>query len=89
MFGALAPGTSTAAIYAGAYDVAANQPHPSGGVLGRETLPMTVVGAVELSESAIIILSPVAMDEMFELFDNKLLITDNTFHHVANRNYTD
>jgi len=48
-----------------------------------------VVGAVELSESAIIILSPVAMDEMFELFDNKLLITDNTFHHVANRNYTD
>jgi hypothetical protein len=41
------------------------------------------------SESAIIILSPVAMDEMFELFDNKLLITDNTFHHVANRNYTD
>ena len=41
------------------------------------------------SESAVIILSPVAMDEMFELFDNKLLITDNTFHHVANRNYTD
>jgi hypothetical protein len=41
------------------------------------------------SEAAIIILSPVAMDEMFELFDNKLLITDNTFHHVANRNYTD
>ena len=32
--------------------------------------------------------SPVAMDEMFELFDNELLITDNAFHHVANRNYT-
>jgi hypothetical protein len=31
--------------------------------------------------------SPVAMDEMFELFDNELLITDNAFHHVANRNY--
>ena len=31
--------------------------------------------------------SPVAMDEMFELFDNELLIIDNTFHHVANRNY--
>jgi hypothetical protein len=42
-----------------------------------------------IAEAAIIILSPVAMDEMFELFDNKLLITDNTFHHVANRNYTD
>ena len=41
-----------------------------------------------IAEAAIIILSPVAMDEMFELFDNKLLITDNTFHHVANRNYT-
>ena len=40
------------------------------------------------SESAIIILSPVAMDEMFELFDNELLITDNAFHHVPNRNYT-
>jgi len=25
---------------------------------------------------------------MFELFDNELLITDNAFHHVANRNYT-
>ena len=46
-------------------------------------------GRSRSSESAIIILSPVAMDEMFELFDNKLLITDNTFHHVANRNYTD
>jgi len=32
--------------------------------------------------------SPVAMDEMFELFDNELLITDNAFHHIANRNYT-
>src|SRR5262245_22855020 len=32
--------------------------------------------------------SPVAMNEMFELFDNELLITDNAFHHVANRNYT-
>jgi hypothetical protein len=32
--------------------------------------------------------SPVAMDEMLELFDNELLITDNAFHHVANRNYT-
>ena len=32
--------------------------------------------------------SPVAMDEVFELFDNELLITDNAFHHVANRNYT-
>jgi len=28
------------------------------------------------------------MDVMFELFDNELLITDNAFHHVANRNYT-
>ena len=28
------------------------------------------------------------MDEVFELFDHELLITDNTFHHVANRNYT-
>jgi len=33
--------------------------------------------------------SPVAMDEMFELFDNEFLITDNAIHHVANRNYTD
>ena len=33
--------------------------------------------------------SPVAMDVMFELFDDELLITDNAFHHVANRNYTD
>jgi len=32
--------------------------------------------------------SPVAMDEMLELFDNELLITDNAFHHVTNRNYT-
>lgn len=32
--------------------------------------------------------SPVAMDEMFELFDNELLITDNAVHHVADRNYT-
>jgi hypothetical protein len=32
--------------------------------------------------------SPIAMDEMFELFDNELLITDDAFHHVANRNYT-
>jgi hypothetical protein len=32
--------------------------------------------------------SPVTMDVMFELFDNELLITDNAFHHVANRNYT-
>jgi hypothetical protein len=32
--------------------------------------------------------SPVAMDEMLELFDNEPLITDNAFHHVANRNYT-
>jgi hypothetical protein len=32
--------------------------------------------------------SPVTMDVMFELFDNELLVTDNTFHHVANRNYT-
>jgi hypothetical protein len=28
------------------------------------------------------------MDEMFKLFDNEPLITDNAFHHVANRNYT-
>ena len=28
------------------------------------------------------------MDEMFELFDNELLIPDNAFHHVANRNDT-
>ena len=27
-----------------------------------------------IAEAAIIILSPVAMDEMFELFDNKLLM---------------
>jgi hypothetical protein len=33
--------------------------------------------------------SPVAMDEMFELFDNEFLITDNAIHHVANRDYTD
>ncbi len=32
--------------------------------------------------------SPVAMDEMLELFDNEPLITDSAFHHVANRNYT-
>ena len=32
--------------------------------------------------------SPVTMDVMFKLFDNELLITDNAFHHVANRNYT-
>ena len=32
--------------------------------------------------------SPVATNEMFELFDNELLITDNAFHHVANRKYT-
>ena len=32
--------------------------------------------------------SPVALDEMFELHDNELLITDNAFHHVADRNYT-
>jgi hypothetical protein len=32
--------------------------------------------------------SPVTMDVMFELFDNEFLITDNAFHHVANRNYT-
>jgi hypothetical protein len=37
----VAVGATSLAIYAGAYDVAANQPHPSGGVLGRETLPMT------------------------------------------------
>ena len=30
----------------------------------------------------------VTMDAMFELFDNELLVTDNAFHHVANRNYT-
>ena len=30
---------------------------------------------------------PGALDEMFELFDNELLIADNAFHHVANRNY--
>jgi hypothetical protein len=31
--------------------------------------------------------SPAALDEMFELFDNEFLITDNAFYHVANRNY--
>jgi hypothetical protein len=31
---------------------------------------------------------PCALDEMFELIDHELLITDNAFHHVANRNYT-
>jgi hypothetical protein len=35
----------------------------------------------------IMIGSPVALDEVFELFDNEFLITDNAFHHVANRNY--
>ena len=29
------------------------------------------------------------MDEMFKLFDNELLITDNAVHHVANRNDAD
>ena len=27
--------------------------------------------------------SPVAMDEMFELFDNELLITNNAFHALS------
>src|SRR6266511_4005022 len=46
--------------------------------------PLTISASFRL----IMIGSPVALDVMFELFDNELLITDNAFHHVANRNYT-
>jgi hypothetical protein len=28
--------------------------------------------------------SPIAMDVVFELFDNELLITDDALHHIAN-----
>ena len=46
------------------------------------------LSAPDLRVGARVSRSPVTMDEMFELFDNELLITDNAFHHVANRNYT-
>jgi hypothetical protein len=44
--------------------------------------------ARQLFGQKLMIGSPIAFDVAFELFDSELLITDNAFHHVDNRNYT-